>query len=231
MTTELSNARGGLTLDDMRASDRDFALAAFRAWDLDCHSFRGESAWRAMAEATCSDADHLERIVVRDGEDPVAFLIVITRPGEFWRLYLSGLGLGALARKLSDSVVRFLTRAIAVAPGDPGEGAGPVDQEFAGLARRSHTTRPHVAWGLLGYVDPRYRKPPTAFLMYRKMFDRLRGNGFVRLEGQIRFGNEESVVFHRALGFEVRNAGPCLHAVKTLASGGSGSQSEARADR
>jgi hypothetical protein len=51
------------------------------------------------------------------------------------------------------------------------------------------------------------------------MFQQLQDKEFKRLEGQIRFGNEESVTFHRALGFDIRNAGLCFHGVKHLARG------------
>jgi hypothetical protein len=213
--------REALIFDDIRPSDRGFALEAFRTWGLDCHGFRGEGAWQAMADAVCSDTDHMERVVARSGDEPVGLLVVITRPGEFWPLYLSRLGPGPLVRKMIDALVRLVTGPDPAGRRPSGEEMPPVDPEFAALARRSHETTPGVAWGLFGYVDPRYRRPPNALLLYRRMFDRLRRQGFQRLEGQIRFGNDASVAFHRALGFEIRNAGHCLHAVKTLVPGGS----------
>lgn len=216
---ELGKAKGNLVIDEMKSSDREFALEAFRAWKLDCHGFQNEKAWRVTADLGCSSPDHLETVVVRDGSRVVAFLIVVTQPGEFWPLFLSQLGLPTLLAKMAHSFAQAVRKTFS---GDrrnrhlPDE---PVDEEFARLTLQSHKTREGTAWGLFSYVDPDYRKPPTAFLMYRRMFRQLQGKGFKRLEGQIRFGNEESVTFHRALGFDIRNAGSCLHAVKHLAHG------------
>ena len=219
---ELMKAKEDLIIDEMKSSDREFALEAFRAWKLDCHGFQNERAWQVMADLACSSADHLETVVVRDGSRVVAFLIVVTQPGEFWPLFLSQLGLPTLLAKMANSFAQAVRKTFS---GDrrnqrlPDESDEPVDEEFARLTLQSHKTREGTAWGLFSYVDPDYRKPPTAFLMYRRMFRQLQGKGFKRLEGQARFGNEESVTFHRALGYDIRNAGSCFHGVKHLARG------------
>lgn len=207
-----------LVVDEMKPSDREFALEAFRAWRLDCHGFQGDKAWQVMAEFACS-LDHLETVAVRDGDRVVAFLIAVTAPGEFWPHFLSRLGLGTLVSKTANSLVQVVRKTLS---GDrrnqrlPDGIDEPVDEEFARLTKRSHQTTQGVAWGLFAYVDPDYRKPPTAFLMYRRMFQQLQDKGFKRFEGQIRFGNVEGVTFHHALGFDIRNAGSCFHAVKHL---------------
>jgi hypothetical protein len=210
-----------LVVDELKPFDREFALEAFRAWRLDCNGFQGDKAWRVMAELACSKG-HLETVAVRDGDRVVAFIIVVTAPGEFWPVFLSRLGVGTLVSKMANSLVQAVRKTLSGGrrnqrlPDEPDEA---VDEEFARLTKRSNQTTRGVAWGLFSYVDPDYRKPPTAFLMYRRMFQRLQDKGFNRFEAQIRFGNEEAVVFNRALGFDIRNAGLCFHAVKHLASG------------
>jgi hypothetical protein len=214
-----------LVVDAMKPSDREFALEAFRAWTLDCHGFRNDKAWRVMAELACSPAGHLETVAVRDGDRVVAFLIAVNHPGEFWPLFLSRLGPGALLSKMAKSLAQKIRKAFSGdrrnqrLPDEPDKPDEPIDEEFARLTERPDKAAQGVAWGLFSYVDPDYRKPPTAFLMYRQMFQQLQDKGFKRFEGQIRFGNEEGVTFHRALGFDIRNAGSCFHAVKHLARG------------
>ncbi len=172
-----------------------------------------------MAELACSPTGHLETVAVRDGDRMVGFLIMVTHPGEFWPLFLSRLGPGTLLSKMANSLVQTLKKTLS---GDrrnqrlPDE---PVDEEFARLTSRPHKTTPRVAWGLFSFVDPDYRKPTTAFLMYSRMFQQLQDKGFKHLEGQIRFDNKAGVTFHRALGFDIRNAGSCFHAVKDLTRG------------
>ena len=219
-----------LVVDEMKPSDREFALEAFRAWKLDCHDFQGDKAWRVMADFACSPAGHLETVAVRGGERVVALLIVVPHPGEFWPIFLSRLGPVALLSKLADAVVQAIRKTFSGGRRNQHlteteaeteiENDELVDEEFARLTQQSHQTTEGVAWGLISYVDPEYRKPPTAFLMYRRMFQQLRSKGFKRLEGQIRFGNDDSVSFHRGLGFEIRNAGSCFHAVKHLSAQG-----------
>jgi hypothetical protein len=173
------------------------------------------------AEFACSPG-HLETVAVRDGDHVVAFLIAVKAPGEFWPLFLSRLGLATLMTKMANSLVQAIRKALSGdrrdqrRPDETDDTDEPVDEEFARLTKLSDQTTPGVAWGLFSYVDPDYRKPPTAFLMYRRMFQQLQDKGFKRFEGQIRFDNEAGVAFHRALGFDIRNAGSCFHAVKHL---------------
>ncbi len=218
----LMREKQNLVVDAMKPSDREFALEAFREWKLDCHGFRNDKAWWVMAELACSPGAHLETVVVRDSDRVVALLIAVPRPEEFWPLFLSRLGLATLLSKMANSFAQKIRKAFSGdrrnerLPAGPDE---PVDEEFAQLTERPHKTTQSVAWGLFSFVDPDYRKPTTAFLMYRRMFQQLQDKEFKRLEGQIRFGNEESVTFHRALGFDIRNAGSCVHAVKDLTRG------------
>ena len=203
----------------MKPTDREFALEAFREWTLDCHGFRNDKAWRVMAEFTCSPTGHLETVVVRDGNRVVAFLIAVTQPDEFWPLFLSRLGPATLLTRMANSFVQAISKTLSGDRRKPRLPDEPVDEEFARLTQHSHKTTDRVARGLFSYVDPDYRKPPTALLMYRRMFQQLQDKGFERFEGQIRFGNEEGVAFHRALGFDIRNAGFCFHGVKHFARG------------
>ena len=221
-TIVVMKAKENLAFDTMKPSDQEFALEAFREWKLDCHGFQNNKAWRVMAELACSPTSHLETVAVRDGDRVVAFLIMVTQPGEFWPLFLSRLGPGTLLSKMANSFVQTARKTFSGdrrnerLPAGPDE---PVDEEFAQLTERPHKTTQSVAWGLFSFVDPDYRKPTTAFLMYRRMFQQLQDKGFKRLEGQIRFGNKGGVTFHRALGFDIRNAGSCFHAVKHLEPG------------
>ena len=208
-----------LTIGEMRASDREFVLEAFRAWKLDCYGFQNDRAWQVMADLACASVRQLEIVVVRDGDRVVAFFIVVTDPGEFWPLFLSRLGPATLLAKMANSFVQTIWKTVSLDRRRQRHTDGPTDEEFARLTERAYQSTEGVARGLFSYVDPHYRKPPTAFLMYRRMFQQLQSKGFERLEGQIRFGNEPSVRFHRALGFDIRNAGSCLHGVKHLAHG------------
>ena len=221
-------AKENLTFDEMKPSDQEFALETFREWKLDCHGFQNNEAWRVMAELTCSPTNHLETVAARDGDRVVGFLIMVTHPGEFWPLFLSRLGPATLLSKMANSFVQGARKMFSgdrpnerlpAGPGKPGKPDEPVDEEFARLTERPPTTTQSVAWGLFFFVHPDYRKPTTAFLMYRRMFQQLQDKGFQRLEGQIRFDNKAGVTFHRALGFDIRNAGSCFHAVKHLTRG------------
>ena len=205
-----------LVVDRMRPSDEKFTLEVFRTWNLDCHGFQNEKGWQVMADLASSPAGHLETAVVRDGDRTVALKIVVPRAGEFWPLFLSRLGHATLLRKMAWSFVQTVRETLSGHRPEQGLRDEPIDEEFARLTKQFYTTRQGVAYGLFTYVDPEYRSTPAAHLLYQQMFQQLLDKGFKRLESQIEFGNQNSVLWHGALGFDIRNAGSWFHAVKQL---------------
>ena len=188
-------------------------LAALATEQPQFYGFRDVQAWRAMARMVCPGDPDLIALVARDGDRIAAFGLALLRPASFWPRFCARVGVGHILRHaLAGQLARFRKRPPAAAPDRPGA----PDPEGLGYARSWHQDTPGVAKAVYVYVAPEHRNRSLGRALLADLAARAQAEGFTRMDAQVRFDNPASVRMLESLGYEVRHAGTCFHAVKPL---------------